>query len=126
MKNLIISLILFAVLTGVIICHSVAMIKFGEKTEELTHTIQNTAENGEWEKTRESLKAFEKLWNKMKKITVLTLKTNVIDEIDISLEQCKAHAESREKPDFLNECIRLKRYIHSIVRQECLNIDEIL
>lgn len=124
MKNLIISLVLLGFLIVIVISHSVVMMKFGEKTEKLTHMIQSCAENEEWEKTRESLKNFEKIWNKMKKIAVLTLKTNVIDEIDISLNQCKAHAEIEEKTDFLNECIRLKQCIHSVVRQESLHFSE--
>jgi len=126
MKNLIISLVLFVVLTGIIICHSVVMLKFGEKTEGLTRSIQNSAENGEWEKTRDSLKEFERVWGKMRKIAVLTLRTNVIDEIDIALEQCKAHVKNEDKPDFLNECIRLKQCIHNIIHQECLHFSEIL
>ena len=52
MKKFIISLLLLAVLTGLIIVHSVVMLKFGKEAGKMAETIKQSAQNDEWERVR--------------------------------------------------------------------------
>ncbi len=126
MKKFIISLLLLAVLTGLIIVHSVVMLKFGKEAGKMAETIKQSAQNDEWERVRADIKEFEALWEKRRTWAALTMRTNVIEEIDISMEQSRTYAINETKPDFLGEFIMLKRLIEHIPHQEGFHIEEIL
>ena len=126
MKKFVISVLIFLVLTGFIIFHSVEMLNFGKEMETIAEVIKTSAQDEDWDAVRKDLKKFEKLWMEKRTWATLTIKTTVIEDIDISLEQSKTHAQNETKPDFLGEFIMLKRLVEHIPHQEGFHIEEIL
>lgn len=126
MKKFIISIILFFILTGLIITHSVIMLNFGKEARALSDTIKTSAQADKWEKVESDMKKFEKLWEEKRFWASITLKTPLIEEIDISMEQSVVYARNKAKPDFLGEFIMLKQLIEHIPHQEGFHIEEIL
>ena len=126
MKKFVISIILFFTLTGLIIIHSVVMLNFGREVRTLADTIKESAQADEWERVEKDMKKFEKLWEDKRFWASITLKTPLIEEIDISIEQSIVYARNKAKPDFLGEFIMLKQLIEHIPHQEGFHIEEIL
>ena len=126
MKKFIISIILFFVLTAFIITHSVVMLNFGKEAKALSDTIKKSAQADNWEKVEKDMEKFEKLWGNKRFWASITLKTPLIEEIDISMEQSIVYAKNKAKPDFLGEFIMLGKLIEHIPHQEGFHIEEIL
>lgn len=126
MKKFIITLVLFTVLTSLIIYHSTVMHRFGVDCAYICEEIESNVKKDSWQDAQKGLTKLSKLWEKRRLWAALTIRTNVIEEIDISLEQSIAYAKISEKPDFLGEFIMLKRLIEHIPHQEGLHIEEIL
>lgn len=126
MKKFIISIILFFTLTGFIITHSVIMLNFGKEVRSLADTIKESAQADRWEKVESDMEKFEKLWDEKRFWASITLKTPLIEEIDISMEQSIVYAKNKAKPDFLGEFIMLGKLIEHIPHQEGFHIEEIL
>ncbi len=126
MKKFVISIILFFTLTGLIITHSAIMLNFGKEARALSDTIKESAQADKWETVEKDMKKFEKLWEGRRLWASITLKTPLIEEIDISMEQCIVYARNKAKPDFLGEFIMLGKLIEHIPHQEGFHIEEIL
>ncbi len=126
MKKFVISICALLVLVGLIVFHTVVMQKFGKGSADISEKIENFATKNEWKSAEEGLKDLEELWNKRRFWVSLTMRTNVIEEIDISLEQSKAYANLKQKPDFFGEFIMLKNLMEHIPHQEGLHIEEVL
>lgn len=126
MKKFIAILLVFAILTGVIVVHSIVMYRFGEDAKKLCGKIETLAENDKWENVSKELKNLKKLWDEKRLWASLTMRTNVIEEIDTSLAQSESYAKIKQKPDFLGEFIMLRLLLEHIPHQEGLHIEEIL
>ena len=126
MKKFIIALLIFFVLTAFIVTHSFVMYRFGEDAKRICERIEKNASEDKWAEAKKGLTELDKLWEKKRFWASLTIRTNVIEEIDTSLEQSKAYAEIKQKPDFLGEFIMLKLLLEHIPHQEGLHIEEIL
>ena len=126
MKKFIIVLVIFFVLTAFIVTHSIVMYRFGEDSKRICGKIEKNAKAEKWEEVIKGLDELDALWEEKRFWASLTIRTNVIEEIDTSIEQSKAYAGIRQKPDFLGEFIMLKLLLEHIPHQEGLHIEEIL
>lgn len=126
MKKFVVSIIIFVVLTSLIVFHSIVMYRFGEEADKTCENIQNHAMNQNWEEVKKELMLLDSLWEKKRTWAALTVRTTIIEEIDISLEQSKIYAEIKKQPEFLGEFIMLKGLMRHIPHQEGLHIEEIL
>lgn len=126
MKKFIVILLVFVILTGLIAVHSIVMYRFGEDAKKLCEKIETDAENDNWDNVSKELKSLKKLWEKKRLWAALTIRTNVIEEIDTSLAQSESYAKIKQKPDFLGEFIMLRLLLEHIPHQEGLHIEEIL
>lgn len=126
MRKFIVILLVFALLTALIIYHSAVMHRFGETAAQICEKIEENVGEENWSEAEKGLSRLESLWEKRRTWAALTVRTNIIEEIDISLEQSAAYAKIKQKPDFLGEFIMLKRLMEHIPHQEGLHIEEIL
>lgn len=126
MKKFIIALVIFFVLTAFIVTHSALMYRFGEDSKRICEKIEKNAREDKWAEAKVGLAELDKLWEKRRFWASLTIRTNVIEEIDTSIEQSKAYAGIKQKPDFLGEFIMLRLLLEHIPHQEGLHIEEIL
>ena len=56
----------------------------------------------------------------------MTIKTNEVEEIEISLRQSRAYAELGDKEDFIGEFIMFRMLVEHLPHQEGLSINELL
>ena len=126
MKKFVVSLTLFFVLAALVVFHSAVLFGFGKKVENLSKNIISAAQKDDWQKTLYLLEENENEWNKKRLWAAVTIKTNVIEDIDISLNQSKAMAKLKAKPDFFSEFLMLEKLLQHIPHQEGLHIEEIL
>ena len=126
MKKFIASLSVFVLLTGAITAHVMWAQNFGKNLSAVAEEVENAACRDDWQKARENLDELSKLWEKNKLWAAATVRTNIIDEIDIGIEQSKAYAEIKQKPDFMGEFIMLRKLLEYIPRQEGLSAEELL
>lgn len=126
MKKLIIALIIFSILTAFVVTHSIIMYRFGENAEKICEKIEKSALAENWEEARNNLDKLDELWKKRHFWASLTIRTNLLEDIDISMSQSKILAKIEEKPTFLSEFMTLKKFLEHIPHQEGLSIEEIL
>lgn len=126
MKKLIASLLLLFVLTGLILVHSAAMLRFGKRAEAAAEKAEQALRAESWDAVTENMRELEELWEKSRMWAALTIKTSVIEDIDISLKQSIAYAENKAKSDFIGEFIMLRKLLEHIPHQEGLHLDELL
>ena len=68
----------------------------------------------------------EKEWKKHRVWAALTISTEDIEQLEISLEQSKAFAKIEEKADFLGEFIMFSKLVEHIPHREGFHIEEVL
>lgn len=126
MRAFIISIIILVLLVGFISLHSYVMINLAEDINQKCTVARTLAENDNWDGVRETLEDIEKKWSSRKTWASLTISTNEIEQIEISLHQSMAFAALNEKSDFMGEFIMFSMLIDHIPHQEGFHIEEIL
>ena len=126
MKKFIASLSVLVLLAGAVTAHVMWAQNFGKNLSAVAEEVENAARRDDWQKARENLDELSELWEKNKLWAAATVRTNIIDEIDIGIEQSKAYAEIKQKPDFMGEFIMLRKLLEYIPRQEGLSAEELL
>ena len=118
--------VFLVVLFGLIIVHSVSMIRLGESIGTLSDKIMKNAENEKWEDVIADMDEINRLWEEKSIWTALTIKTNELEEIEISFWQSRKYAELFEKEMFLGEFIMFSNLVKHIPHQEGFHIEELL
>lgn len=126
MKKFIASLSVLVLLAGAVTAHVMWAQSFGKSLSAVAKEVEDAARRDDWQKARENLDELSELWEKNKLWAAATVRTNIIDEIDIGIEQSKAYAEIKQKPDFMGEFIMLRKLLEYIPRQEGLSAEELL
>ena len=106
--------------------HGYIMNKMGISLAEKNDQIKIFALNDDWESTRELLKEVKNEWEKYSTWASLTISTEDIEQLEISLEQAEAFALLEAKSDFLGEFIMFSRLVDHIPHREGFHIEEIL
>ena len=126
MKKFVTLCVFLVVLFGLIIVHSVSMIRLGESIGTLSDKIMKNAENEKWEDVIADMDEINRLWEEKSIWTALTIKTNELEEIEISFWQSRKYAELFEKEMFLGEFIMFSNLVKHIPHQEGFHIEELL
>ncbi len=126
MKKFVISCVGLAVIFVAIIFHSISMAKLGMEMTELTNKTQQYAMNEDWENTLSYINKIKKHWDKRSFWTALTIKTDELEQIEISLEQSKKFAMLQDKGKFMGEFTMFSKLVEHIPHQEGFHIEEIL
>lgn len=126
MKKFVVSAVMFFVLAAFVVFHSVVLLRFENKADALFLKTEDAAKSEDWQKAEEYLKEFESEWNKKRFWASITVKTDAIEDIEISLKQCTAMANLKAKPDFFSEFIMLEKLVLHIPHREGFHMEEIL
>lgn len=126
MKKFIWSCVIFVVILALIAVHSVSMIRLGNEIKELSGEVERYAENEDWEKTIEAVGKIKDAWDKRSLWTALTIRTDEIEKIEISLAQVEKYAKMKSKGMFMGEFIMFSKLVEHIPDHEGLNLKEIL
>lgn len=126
MKKFIISCGVFCAMLILIVIHSFSMRKMGEEIKNLSKATEECAIREEWDKTEENMKKIRKEWEKREIWTALTIKTNEIEQIEISLCQSEKYAKLKDKNKFVGEFTMFSKLVEHIPHQEGFRMEEIL
>ena len=126
MKKFVTLCIFLAVLLVLIIVHSVSMINLGKSIGNLSGKVIENAEKEKWEDVIADMNEINRLWEEKSIWTALTIKTNELEEIEISFKQSRKYAELLEKEMFLGEFIMFSELVKHIPHHEGFHIEELL
>lgn len=126
MKAFIISLCLLLVICIFIGIHSVIMVNLADHISSESQKVTIFAQNNEWEKVVDRLDKIKSIWDKKRIWTSLTISTDEIEQIEISLKQSRTHAELKQKSDFFGEFTMFTMLLDHIPHHEGFHIEEIL
>ena len=126
MKKFVTLCIFLAVLLVLIIVHSVSMINLGKSIGNLSEKVIENAEKEKWENVIADMNEINRLWEEKSIWTALTIKTNELEEIEISFKQSCKYAELTEKEMFLGEFIMFSELVKHIPHHEGFHIEELL
>ena len=126
MKLMCIALAILIAMCGFIGVHGYIMNKMGVSLNEKNAQIKNFASQDDWESTRTLLKEVGNEWEKYSTWASLTISTEDIEQLEISLEQAKAFAALEAKSDFWGEFIMFSMLVDHIPHREGFHIEEIL
>ncbi len=126
LKKFIISFIMFFVLLSLIIVHSVSMLRLGDDIDKLCDKTEKLVIAEEWEKAEETLKEIRKKWEKKNKWTALTIETDELEQIEVSLRQSEKYVKLKDKNKFMGEFTMFSTLVEHIPHHEGFHIEEIL
>ena len=126
MKKFVTLCIFLAALLVLIIVHSVSMINLGKSIGNLSEKVIENAEKEKWENVIADMNEINRLWEEKSIWTALTIKTNELEEIEISFKQSCKYAELTEKEMFLGEFIMFSELVKHIPHHEGFHIEELL
>lgn len=126
MKVFRVAIVIFVVICIFIGSHSYIMTHMGKSIAGINQKIEKAAKGEEWEDVTSLLDKVEKEWKKHRVWAALTISTEDIEQLEISLEQSKAFAKIKEKADFLGEFIMFSKLVEHIPHREGFHIEEVL
>ena len=126
MKKCIASCIAFIVIMALILVHSAAMMDMGKEIKKLSDNAEKYAEVEDWENVSLYMDKIKKEWEKRSLWTALTIKTNEIEQIEISLKQSEKYAKLKDKAKFIGEFTMFSNLVEHIPHQEGFHVEEIL
>lgn len=123
MRGATIILLVMCVFIGI---HAFLMNKMGKSLEEKNNKIFELASTEDWEAVQLSLDDVKQEWEKYSTWAALTISTDDIEQLEISLAQAQAFAKLKEKTNFFGEFIMFAKLVDHIPHREGLHIQEIL
>lgn len=126
MKAFVISIILLIVLCTFIGVHSYVMISLSDRIADCCNRTIELVSSDRWDDAARELNEIGDIWDSRRMWASLTINTNKIEQIEISLNQSKAYAHLRQKSDFMGEFIMFTMLVDHIPHEEGFHIEEIL
>ena len=125
MKKLITVLCLLVFIIVVVTVHAVSIQKLYGDIQEITDEIEQSVSRQDWKAAEEGLQRAADRWEKSKIWAALTIDTDVIEEIEISLEQSRRYAELEDQEDFIGEFVMFKMLIAHLPHREGISLEEL-
>ena len=126
MNRLLIALCLFVLAGGFVAFHTHEVLALSQDLEEICSRVEDAYRRDDWESVRDNTQQLQERWDKSRFWASLTIETNQIEEIEISLKQSAAYAELQAKPDFIGEFIMFQTLSQHLPHQEGFDIKELL
>ncbi len=126
MKVFRIAIAIFAGICIVIGIHSYVMTDMGKQIAEKNEQIEKAAMSEDWDRVLKIMEEVEKEWDNHSLWAALTISTEDIEQLEISLNQAKKFAEIKQKADFFGEFVMFSKLAEHIPHREGFHIEEIL
>lgn len=126
MKVLIAALIMLFVIGIFIGVHTYVMSNLSSEVNKLCESTEILAMSEDWKGVQHEINNIKSIWDRARIWAVLTISTNEIDKIEISLRQSLAFAKLGAKPDFFGEFTMFHMLINRIPLKEGLHLEEVL
>lgn len=126
MKAFIVALCIFLAIITFITIHSVIMFDLTDEISKNCESVTNLAHSEKWDEVVKGIDSIQSIWNKRRIWAALTISTEEIEQIEISLNQSRIFAELNQKADFFGEFTMFTMLLEHIPHQEGFHIAEIL
>ena len=125
MKVLRLSIIILICMCIFIGVHSFRMSKMEKSISEMGNSVKELALNDSWDEVSEMISKIKNEWNRYKNWAALTISSENIEQLEISLHQTQTFAQIHKKTDFLGEFIMFSQLVEQIAHREGLYWEEI-
>lgn len=126
MKRVVSVLIIAALMVGFIGLHLYKINTFEKQANAVCEKIYTEFYNEEWDSVRTLMSQLDEVWYKNRLWASVTLKTDTIDEIEISLMQCTEYSKIEAKENFIGEFKMFCMLIEHLPKQEKASLGELL
>ncbi len=126
MNRVIAAICIFVLCGAFVSVHTYQILKLNKDTSALCDEVETHFEQEKWESVSKGLKRIQDRWDKSRFWACLTIDTQEIEEIEISLEQAMKYAKEEEKPDFIGEFTMFRMRLGHLPHQEGFSIEELL
>ena len=126
MKAFRIAICLLVSIIFFITTHAVIMFNLADKINKNCHVVTKLVDSEKWDAAISEIDKLHQTWNNRRIWAALTMPTNEIEQIEISLNQSRKYAELHQKPDFYGEFTMFSMLVEHIPHQEGFHIAEIL
>lgn len=126
MKRLFFAALISVILVAATTLHCLKIRDISNTAEILTNQIYTELSFDNWDKVCGLTDELYKLWNENKLWASATLRSNQIDEIEISLEQSRQYLTLEAKEEFVGELTMFCHMIGHLSEQEGVALGELL
>lgn len=125
MKRVIAALAILVCIAVISVLHMNKTITLTERIKEASNEVYEAYKKGDWNEVTKCVKKIEKDWEENHLWAYLTLSTDQIDEIEISIKQSIAYSEAEAEDDFIGEFTMMCMLIDHLPKQETFSIGEL-
>ena len=126
MNRMMTALIIFLLAGGFVAFHTHEVLALSKDLEEICTRIEDDFAIEDWDSICEETQELRRRWEESRFWASLTIDTNEIEEIEISLSQSEKYADLKEPADFMGEFIMFKMLTEHLPHQEGFDIKELL
>ncbi len=125
--NRVVAAICILVLCGTFVgVHTYQIVKLDKDITALCNEVEEDFEKENWSEISDKLQMLRSRWDRSRFWACLTIDTEEIEEIEISLKQSMEYAAVQAEPDFIGEFTMFRMRLSHIPHQEGFSIEEIL
>lgn len=125
MRRVIAAAVIFAVIMGVTVVHTTKTIKLASDIQNMAENVYQGYEEKDWDKIRGGTDKIKQKWNQSHNWAYVTLSTDQIDDIEVSLEQSIAYAKAEADENFIGEFTMFCMLIDHLPKQEAFSFGEL-
>lgn len=122
MKKFIAVLVGLGLIICFIITHSIIIVNITKDIGQLADSVYTKVIDNDWHEAEYDINVIEEKWNSRRMWTYLTIDTNKIEEIEISLHQSQKFIAEQEKADFIDKFTMFSNLIEQMPNEEGLSI----
>lgn len=126
MKRVIAALLVIAVVGGLALLQVCMAKGISDAVLNIANDITEEYRKSNKDGVLEKLDAAEKIWEENRTWVHMSMSTNRIDEIEISLAQARAYCEAEAWEDFAGEFVMFCKLVEHIEKQEAFSWGELL
>ncbi len=125
--NRVVAAICILVLCGAFVgVHTYQIIELSKDTTALCDVVETKFHQEDWDEVLKKLEEIQNRWDKSRFWACLTVDTQEIEDIEISLKQSMKYAQEKAKPDFMGEFTFFRMQLAHIPHQEGFSLEELL
>ncbi len=126
MNRVIAALCILALCIAFVGVHTYKILVLNRDVSAICNEIEEEFDQENWRGVRDKLSQVENCWNNNRFWACLTIDTEEIEEIEISLRQSIEYADIRAKEDFIGEFIMFRMQLEHLPHQEGFSVEELL
>lgn len=126
MKRVVTVLIILVLIAATAAAHSMKTMSFSREISDKASVIYSAYTDDNWETVSQNLNDLSDIWQKNRLWACMTLSTNQVDEIEVSLKQSIEYSKIQAKPDFIGEFRMFSSLVEHIPMQESFSLGELL